>query len=78
MKDPERPTFLQLLREHEIGGRRIEDVLDSITAAPLDGARSIAAVLHGRAGKSRPRSGAARRDGLSGPPGPIRRRSPGP
>ena len=51
MKDPERPAFLQLLREHEIGGRRIEDVLDSITAAPLDGLRSIAAGLHGRAGK---------------------------
>ena len=36
---------------HEIGGRPIADVLDSITATPLDGARSIAAVLHGRAGK---------------------------
>jgi hypothetical protein len=51
MKDPERPAFLNLLREHEIGGRRIEDVLDSITADPLTGLRSIAAGLHGRAGK---------------------------
>jgi conjugative relaxase-like TrwC/TraI family protein len=51
MRDPERPAFLQVLREHEIGGRRIEDVLDAITAAPLDGLRSIAAGLHGRAGK---------------------------
>jgi conjugative relaxase-like TrwC/TraI family protein len=50
-RDPERPAFLQQLRAHEIGGRRIEDVLDSITAEPLAGARSIAAVLHGRAGK---------------------------
>ena len=50
-RDPERPAFLQQLRTHEIGGRRIEDVLDSITAEPLDGARSIAAVLHGRTGK---------------------------
>jgi conjugative relaxase-like TrwC/TraI family protein len=49
--DPERPAFLQLLREHEIGGRRIEDVLDSITAEPMAGLRSIAAGLHGRAGK---------------------------
>ena len=49
--DPERPAFLQLLREHEIGGRRIEDVLDSITAEPMTGLRSIAAGLHGRAGK---------------------------
>ena len=51
MRDPERPAFLQVLRAHEIGGRRIEDVLDSITAEPLDGLRSIAAGLHGRAGK---------------------------
>ena len=54
LKDPERPAFLQALREHEIGGRRIEDVLDSITAEPLDGLRSIAAGLHGRAGKEPP------------------------
>jgi len=51
LQDPERPAFLQTLRAHEIGGRRIEDVLDAITAAPLDGLRSIAAGLHGRAGK---------------------------
>ena len=50
-RDPERPAFLQVLREHEIGGRRIEDVLDDITAKPFDGLRSIAAGLHGRAGK---------------------------
>jgi hypothetical protein len=50
-RDPERPMFLQELRRHEIGGRPIIDVLDSITAAPLEGARSVAAVLHGRAGK---------------------------
>jgi conjugative relaxase-like TrwC/TraI family protein len=51
MTDPERPAFLQELRAHEIGGRPIPDLLDAITAAPLAGARSIAAVLHGRAGK---------------------------
>ena len=51
LTDPERPAFLQALRAHEIGGRRIEDVLDSITAEPLTGLRSIAAGLHGRAGK---------------------------
>jgi conjugative relaxase-like TrwC/TraI family protein len=51
LNDPERPAFLQELRRHEIGGRRIEDVLDAVTATPLDGARSVAAVLHGRAGK---------------------------
>jgi AAA domain/TrwC relaxase len=52
--DPERPAFLQELRAHEIGGRRIEDVLDSITAQPMDGLRSIAAGLHGRLGKADP------------------------
>ena len=57
MKDPERPAFLNLLREHEIGGRRIEDVLDSVTADPLTGLRSIAAGLHGRAGESGPGAG---------------------
>ncbi len=50
-RDPARPAFLEALRAHEIGGRAIEDVLDAVTADPLDGARSIAAVLHGRAGK---------------------------
>ena len=54
LKDPERPAFLQALREYEIGGRRIEDVLDSITTEPLTGLRSIAAGLHGRAGKEPP------------------------
>ena len=54
LTDPERPAFLNLLREHEIGGRRIEDVLDSVTAEPLTGLRSIAAGLHGRAGKEPP------------------------
>jgi conjugative relaxase-like TrwC/TraI family protein len=48
MQDPERPALLQALRAHEIGGRRIEDSLDAITGRSFDGARSIAAVLHGR------------------------------
>ena len=52
MNDPERPALLQELRSHEIGGRRIEDSLDAITSRSLDGARSVAAVLHGRLGKA--------------------------
>jgi len=52
LKDPERPAFLQELRAHEIGGRRIEDSLDAITGRTLAGAHSIAAVLHGRLGKA--------------------------
>ena len=52
LKDPERPAFLQELRAHEIGGRRIEDSLDAITGRSFEGAHSIAAVLHGRLGKA--------------------------
>ena len=54
LTDPERPALLETLRAHEIGGRAIPEVLDSITAAPLDGLRSIAAGLHGRLGKEPP------------------------
>ena len=46
--DPERPALLQALREHEIGGRPVGDSLDAITGRAFEGARSIAAVLHGR------------------------------
>ena len=53
-QDPERPALLQALRAHEIGGRRIEDSLDAITAEPMTGLRSIAAGLHGRLGKEPP------------------------
>ena len=52
LKDPERPAFLQELRAHEIGGRRIEDSLDAITGRSFEGAHSIAAVLYGRLGKA--------------------------
>jgi len=48
MADAERPAFLQALRAREIGGRPVQDSLDAITGRTLDGARSIAAVLHGR------------------------------
>jgi conjugative relaxase-like TrwC/TraI family protein len=54
LKDPERPAFLQALRTHEIGGRSVEDSLDAITSRDMAGARSIAAVLHGRLGKEPP------------------------
>ena len=54
MADPERPAFLQLLREHELGGRSIEDSLGLITGRSMQGAHSIAAVLHGRLGKAAP------------------------
>jgi len=53
-KDPERPAFLQLLREHEIGGRPVAESLDLITGRSMEGARSIAGVLHGRLEKADP------------------------
>ena len=77
LKDPERPAFLQLLREHEIGGRRIEDVLDSITAEPLDGLRSIAAGLHGRAGKEPPPARGETKTWAERTPAQAPRRDPG-
>ena len=51
LNDPERPALLQALRAREIGGRRIGDSLDAITRRDFGGARSIAAVLHGRLDK---------------------------
>jgi hypothetical protein len=51
LADPERPALLQALRAHEIGGRSIAESLDAVTDRDLTGARSIAAVLHGRLGK---------------------------
>jgi conjugative relaxase-like TrwC/TraI family protein len=54
LTDPERAALLQALRAREIGGRRIQDSLDAITGRTLDGARSVAAVLHGRLGKEPP------------------------
>ena len=52
--DPERPAFLQLLREHELGGRPVEESLGLITGRSMQGAHSIAAVLHGRLEKADP------------------------
>ena len=54
MNDPERPAFLDLLREYEIGGRPIGESLDRITGRSFEGARSIAGVLHGRLEKDQP------------------------
>ena len=75
-QDPERPALLQALRAHEIGGRRIEDSLDAITAEPMTGLRSIAGGLHGRLGKlPAPARGETRNWAEREPenaPGPVR------
>jgi conjugative relaxase-like TrwC/TraI family protein len=54
MNDPERPALLQLIREHELGGRTVAASVEMITARSMQGAHSIAAVMHGRLGKAAP------------------------
>jgi hypothetical protein len=50
--DPERGTLTRLLRAAELAGHDIDGLLRSaVTSRKLDGARSIAAVLHGRVRK---------------------------
>jgi hypothetical protein len=43
-----RPVLCQKLRAAQLAGHDINAVIDQITATPMDGARSISAVLHGR------------------------------
>jgi hypothetical protein len=43
-----RPVLQQELRAAQLAGHDIGTIIDQITAAPLDGARSISGVLHGR------------------------------
>ena len=47
-REPSRPVLQHTLREAQLAGHDIGAVIDRITAAPMDGARSIASVLHGR------------------------------
>ena len=54
MSDPERPALLQLIREHELGGRPVSESVEMITARSMQGAHSIAAVMHGRLEKAAP------------------------
>jgi hypothetical protein len=43
-----RPVLQHALREAQLAGHDIGVVIDRITAGPMDGARSVASVLHGR------------------------------
>jgi conjugative relaxase-like TrwC/TraI family protein len=54
MSDPERPALLQLIREHELGGRPVAESVQMITTRSMQGAHSIAAVMHGRLEKAPP------------------------
>ena len=47
-REPSRPVLQHTLRDAQLAGHDIGAIVDRITAAPMDGARSIASVLHGR------------------------------
>ena len=47
-REHSRPVLQQKLRAAQLAGHDINTVIGQITAAPLDGARSISAVLYGR------------------------------
>jgi hypothetical protein len=47
-REHSRPVLQQRLRAAQLAGHDIGAVIDQITATPLDGARSISSVLHGR------------------------------
>ncbi len=47
-REPSRQALLQQLHAAQLAGHDIGALIDRITAAPMDGARSIASVLHGR------------------------------
>ena len=47
-REHSRPVLQQRLRAMQLAGHDIGAVIDQITATPMDGARSISSVLHGR------------------------------
>ena len=47
-REPSRQALHQRLRAAQLAGHDISALIDQITAAPMDGARSIASVLHDR------------------------------
>ncbi|HJY59245.1 MAG TPA: AAA family ATPase, partial [Streptosporangiaceae bacterium] len=47
-REHSRPVLRQKLLAAQLAGHDINSIIDQITAAPLDGARSISSVLHGR------------------------------
>jgi hypothetical protein len=47
-REPSRQALQQRFRAAQVAGHDISALIDQITAAPMDGAQSIAGVLHGR------------------------------
>ncbi len=50
-REPARPALHQRLRAAQLAGHDIGTLIGQITAAPMDRARSISSVLHGRLGR---------------------------
>jgi len=48
LREHQRPVLQQALRERQLSGQDISEVIAEITAGPLTGAKSVSAVLHGR------------------------------
>ena len=47
-KEHQRPALLEAIRARVLAGTDVRSVIGEITRSPLNGARSVAAVLHGR------------------------------
>jgi conjugative relaxase-like TrwC/TraI family protein len=47
-KEHQRPVLYEALRERMLAGHDIRELIRRVTLSPLDGARSVSAVLHGR------------------------------
>jgi hypothetical protein len=47
-REPSRAVLQRKLRQYQLAGHDISQLIDQITAAPMDGVRSISSVLHGR------------------------------
>ena len=54
-KEHQRPALLEAIRERVLAGNDVRSVIREITLSPLDGARSVSAVLHGRLARRPPR-----------------------
>jgi hypothetical protein len=51
-KEHQRPALLEAIRERVLAGSDVRSVIREITLSPLDRARSVSAVLHGRLGST--------------------------
>jgi hypothetical protein len=51
-KEHQRPALLEAIRGRVLAGSDVRSVIREITLSPLDGARSVSAVLHGRLGET--------------------------